>query len=209
MTFIDISGEKYGRLTAIKRLPKENDEKTKWLCKCDCGEVSEVNLSDLRAGKTKSCGCFRRELTSKMRESHKKTDTRLYSIWSSMKTRCYNPKSESYPDYGGRGIKVCDKWKENFEEFYHWANKNGYREHLTLDRIENDENYCPENCRWATGLQQGRNKRNNIIIKINNSERLLLEWCEIFGIRYDIVYGRIRWGWNPIKALVTPEGDKK
>ena len=123
---------------------------------------------------------------------HKMSGTRIYLEWQGMKARCYNKSDARYADWGGRGITVCDQWKNSFEAFYEWAMENGYQKELSIDRIDNNGNYCPENCRWATPKEQSRNRRSNVNITIGNSTRTLTEWCEIFHVDYANVSAKYR-----------------
>ena len=155
----DLTGKKYGRWTVIRRDTNDKNNRSRWVCECECGNTKTLKLCDLRNGRSKSCGCLRRENTSKMFSSHQKTNTRLYRIWASMKNRCLNPNASRYKDWGGRGITVCEEWKNNFIAFYEWAMTNGYSDNLSIDRIDNDKGYSPDNCRWATLTEQMRNTR--------------------------------------------------
>lgn len=156
----ELVGRKFNRLTVIDY--SHSDNGAVWLCKCDCGGVITAKGRDLKSGKTKSCGCFHRDCASKLgksKETHGKSNTRLYYIWCAMKERCLNEKSSAYKWYGGREITVCEEWKSSFEDFYDWAMSHGYEEHLTLDRIDNDKGYFPDNCHWVTMKAQNSNRR--------------------------------------------------
>lgn len=148
---VDLTGKKFGRLTVIER------SESKWLCKCDCGNTKLVNGGHLVSGDTKSCGCLRNE----QRIKHGMRNTRLYSVWHGMKERCYNTKHKHFKDYGGRGITICDKWKNDFNAFAQWALSHGYADNLTIDRIDVNGNYEPSNCRFITNAEQQKNKRNS------------------------------------------------
>jgi len=133
-------------------------DEVRWLCQCDCEKEVIVDGHSLKLNRTKSCGCFRKDYLKKQKRrlTHGKRFTRIYKTWESMKARCYNPKTERYPRYGGRGIVVCDEWRTNFEAFYNWAISHGYKDELTIDRIDNDGNYEPTNCQWLTRSENSR-----------------------------------------------------
>ena len=203
MKLLDLTGERYGRLTVIKRAPNKG-RTTVWECRCDCGKVKNVRQPDLRAGRTKSCGCMRHDMLMQKNTIHGLSDTRICGIWRSMKDRCSNPNNKAYCNYGGRGIKVCDEWFNSLEKFYQWSMENGYAEDLSIDRIDNDGNYEPENCRWVDRKIQNRNKRSNHIIEYKGKEKPLCDWADEFGIGYSTILRRLDLGWTIEEALETP-----
>lgn len=162
----DLVGEKYHRLTVVSRNydPRENNSREAyWNCLCDCGNTTVVRTASLSLGNTKSCGCLQREQTSKASTTHGMSNTVEYHIWAGIISRCRNPSNNAYPRYGGRGITVCDRWLNSFENFYADMGPRPTPEH-SIDRVNNDGNYEPGNCRWATDIEQANNKRNNIIV---------------------------------------------
>lgn len=194
---------KYGRLTVIESAGKLGCDAAV-LCRCDCGQFATVRLADLKRGKTRSCGCLYRE-SNRQRTANRKTGTRLYRIWQAMKTRTTNPKAQHFSVYGGRGIRVCDEWFHSFPTFESWALANGYQEGLSIDRIDPNGHYCPENCRWITMAEQQRNKRNVPLITFNGETHTRPEWAELLGIPKATLASRLRYGWSIEKALTTPQ----
>lgn len=202
---IDLTGQRFGRLVVANRAENyvtPNGAKfSRWNCVCDCGRTVPVVSGDLRSGKTKSCGCYHDECCSKRRYKHGKSGSNLNWIWRSMKARCYNHKNKDYKNYGGRGIEVCDSWKRDFSSFMEWSVSNGYREGLSIDRIDGDKNYCPENCRWTTAKAQANNTRANRKISFGGETHTVSEWSEISGINYRTLVQRLNSGWSAERAL--------
>ena len=192
---IDLTGQRFGKLTVIKRLLNNKHNSAMWLCQCDCGGNTITSSAHLNSGHTKSCGCLSKELIAKLNKKHNMYGTRLYIIWHNMKARCNNKSNLAYKNYGGRGIRVCKEWddKENgFMNFYNWSMNNGYRDDLTIDRIDNNGNYEPHNCRWATIKEQANNKRNNFCITYHGETHSLKEWCEYLNMNYGTIKSRIK-----------------
>lgn len=201
---IDLTGERFGRLTAIERAESRNG-KSMWLCKCDCGKEKIIQAMNLTHGDTKSCGCLQKETIRQISSTHNKSKTKLYRVYLHMKARCNNQSDKSYVDYGGRGISVCKEWSESYEEFMKWSYENGYKDGLQIDRIDNNGNYCPENCRWTNRVAQANNRRNNNFIYFNGENKTLSEWERETGIDQSTIWARIyKLNWSIEKALTTP-----
>lgn len=206
---IDLTGNRYGRLTVscfshYKRSPCGH-KNAYWLCKCDCGNTITVPSNRLKSGNTKSCGCLKAD-TNK-RRCTKPYDKRLWAVHNNMMVRCYDSSFKYYEYYGGRGIGICDEWygKNGVDNFREWAMKNGYKRGLQIDRINNDKGYSPDNCRWVDRLEQGKNKRNNILVTINGETRILAEWCRILNVPYSRVKTRrSHLGWSVAESLLIP-----
>lgn len=207
----DLSGRKFGRWTVLYRdedyICYNGYTKPMWRCKCECGTEKTILSDNLRRGKSLSCGCLRVERANEAKYTARHNNERLYNIWQNIKIRCYNSNSKSYADYGGRGIIMCDEWKNDFSTFCEWALKSGYDKSLSsnecsIDRIDSNGNYCPENCRWTDKFVQNSNKRNNILITIDGETCALKEWCRRFNANYKTVHSRIKYSnWDPIEAL--------
>lgn len=193
---IDLTGQRFGKLTVISPAPSKK-KRTMWLCLCDCGTKKIIGADKLVRGMTLSCGCYRLQNRTK----HGQSRTRLYKIWEGMKQRCNNPHVERYSHYGGRGIKVCKEWADSFEAFYAWAMAHGYADNLQIDRIDNDGNYTPENCRWATRVENQSNTRQNVIIELNGERHTIAEWARITGISRSTINRRITAGKSPAEIL--------
>ena len=204
--FIDLTGKKFNKLTVVKRLENSIGGVSVWLCQCECGNFTTVRGSNIKNGSVKSCGCLLKEGTT---TTHGLSKTKIYGIWNSIKSRCLNPNSESYKRYGARGICVCEEWKNSFESFYLWSIENGYNEKLSIERIDNDGNYCPQNCKWASRKEQCRNRRSNVVFEYMGEKRILTEWCEILNLDYKLVHNRIhKMGWSFEKSILTPKNSK-
>jgi hypothetical protein len=199
---IDLVGRKFGKLTVLERAQEKSKGNTLWLCKCDCGNTSLVQGGSLRGEAVRSCGCLQKEKATK----HGMEGTSIYLVWASMKARCSDENKEFYKYYGGRGIAVCDRWKD-FENFY--ADMGDRPEGLSLDRIDNNKGYSPDNCRWATNLQQRRNTRINTWLEFNGERRVLTEWAEIVNLSPATIRSRLRASWTVDKALSTPPDKRK
>ena len=196
----DISCQKFGRLTALYRIHNIKGY-TKWLCVCECGKFTESNISNLLRGRICSCGCLQKEMARKANVKHCKSNTHLYYVWRSIKYRCYNKNTKAFKNYGARGIAVCDEWLHDFQAFYEWSMSHGYNDTLTIDRIDNNGDYEPSNCRWITMKQQARNRRTNVNYTINGETHCVMDWCKILGLNYKTVYARIKRGWSIERAF--------
>ena len=201
---LDLTGKRYGRLVVIEfvgTLPNDKSVSL-WKCKCDCGNEKIIKIGSLQSGATKSCGCLRLE---KVR-THNKSNTRIYKIWQGIKRRCNNTNCNAYKIYGARGIKICDEWSNinGFENFYNWSMNNGYSDTLTIDRIDVNGNYEPDNCRWATMEEQGNNRRGTKKYVIDGESHTITEWSKISGVSRENIRRRIKSGWDIKKAVFKP-----
>lgn len=184
-------GDVFGNWTVLEILPKTRNYHKMFKCQCKCGTIKEIDGFNIIKGKTTSCGCIRKEVSKQRMTIHGQTNTPLHNVWCGIRERCYNSNCHAYKDYGGRGITMCQEWKDDFMTFYTWAINNGYEYTLTIDRIDVNGNYEPSNCRWADKKIQANNKRNNIIITYNNKTQSLKLWCEELNLDYDMI--RARW----------------
>lgn len=193
-------GKKVGKITIVEYLGKIKKEKGDnhrfWLGKCECGKNIYLRQTDILKETRKSC-----PKCNKSSYKHGMTNTRLFHIWQNMRGRCYCKTNYDYKDYGNRGIKICDEWKYEFLNFYNWAINNGYKENLSIDRIDVNGNYEPNNCRWADNFTQANNKRNNKKYMYKGKLYTVRELTKIYGLNYEIISARLHKGWNIEKAI--------
>lgn len=196
-------GDKFGKLTVIREVEPNltpcGTKQRKFLCKCDCGNQVVRNMRTLLKGAKTSCGCNKTSYIQKYFKKESKSF--LYSTWSGMRQRCNNPNSASYSRYGGRGISVCDEWDKDFFAFERWAKENGAKKGLTIDRIDNDGNYCPENCRWVDLFTQANNKNSNRVLEYNGESHTIMEWSRIIGCNESKIRHRLNRGKTIGQAL--------
>lgn len=201
----NLIGKRFERLVVKERaedaVSPSGRRRVRWLCECDCGNEIIAYPDNLKGGKTKSCGCYQNDMNRKRFATHGMTNTHIYGIWSSMKARCFNKNATAYKDYGGRGVVMCDEWKNDFESFYQWALSSGYEQGLSIDRIDNDKNYCPENCRWVTSDVQASNRRSNRNITYSGETHTVTEWAQKFNKNPKTIFNRIYSGWDCIDAI--------
>lgn len=200
-------GQKYNRLTIISYNSIKNNHRY-YNCRCDCGNIKVVDIKHLKGGKIKSCGCLWEENKHEYRKIHGFSNKEhLYSTWKGIKHRCYCKTAKRYKDYGGRGITMCEDWKNSYISFRDWAINNGWIEGLTIDRIDNDKGYYPENCRFVTYKEQNRNQRSNVFLSYNGKTMILADWEKETGISRETISARInRLHWSIEKALTTKVG---
>lgn len=203
----DLTGMRFGRLTVIKFHENDRGGRSQWLCKCDCGNTTIVRSYDLKGGKIVSCGCFWKERLVECNTSHNmcKNHPKLYFEHYNMLKRCYDEKCKNYNNYGGRGIQVCDRWRDNIQNFFddvsvlpHFE-EDGY----SLDRIDNDGDYTPNNVRWATVREQNLNRRNTLSFEYNGRTRTLKEWSEIFNIPYNNLYQHVMRSGGDLEKVIN------
>lgn len=212
---MDLTGKHFGKLTVICRGPdriNKSGKSVRWKCICECGVETLVDGRHLKNGHTKSCGCEKQISAQKMgkqQATHNRYPTRLYHIWNGLKMRCQNKNNDRFSAYGGRGITVCAEWAGSFETFRDWALANGYRDDLSIDRINVNGDYCPENCRWVSMKTQCENRSNNNLLKLDGETQPVSVWAERIGVSADLLYSRKRKGWTDEQILKTPSRKKK
>jgi hypothetical protein len=202
--FIDMTDRRFGRWTVVRPGERDRSGVRRWVCRCDCGTVKEVYGKHLRKRLSTSCGCARDEQTAIRLTKHGLKDSREYSIWCNMLSRCHNPRATEFPRYGARGICVCDRWRESFAAFYEDMGPCPSPDH-SIDRKENSGHYEPGNCQWATRKEQARNTRKNRFIEFNGERLTVSEWAERTGISEATIRHRLDdAGWPAEKALTAP-----
>lgn len=205
--YLDITGQEFGRLEVIEFAGYNKHWAVTWKCRCECGNETIVRSDHLRYGKISSCGCLKAEESAKRGRANSKHgmwNTRLYHCWQHMKQRCDGTGNEANRKrYHDRGITICDEWYNSFETFMEWALNNGYKENLTLDRINVDGNYEPSNCRWADALTQMNNVTTNRYIEYKDKTMTMAEMAREYGIKYSTLQTRLKRGWSIKRALET------
>lgn len=200
--FVDLSGKRFNKMTVVQESGLRNSRgRILWDCICDCGNTRRMTFTDLKRVK-KPCSCYKIPL------SEQKSRQKFYMTWAGMLSRCYNKNDKNYHNYGARGIKVCNKWKNNYWDFHKWASDK-WQDGTSLDRINNDGHYSPSNCRYATSKTQSNNTRLTHYFVINGEKKPLSVWCEEYKISHPLVYKRIMAGWDIIKSLTTKSRKSK
>lgn len=212
--FEDLTGKKYGRWIVCERAPdhvtKGGLRVTCWKCKCECGVEKVVHGSSLKSGRSSSCGCYSFEQKQKRLSARNKENAKfggaskddLFRIWKAVLRRCYSPKDKCYHDYGGRGICVCEEWKSDYFAFKRWAESSGYKNNLSIERIDNDGNYEPSNCRWATPKEQANNRRSNHLVNGFGETKNIGQWAEALNVPYNNLYNNLqRHDWSLEKVV--------
>lgn len=209
MKILDIKGKRFGKLVALERV-KNVGKKVSWRCLCDCGKETNVLTTNLTTNRIKSCGCLKNQKLIERSTTHNQRHTKLYEVWKTMKQRCSNSNNKGYHNYGGRGINVCDEWKDNYQAFYEWSINNGYKEGLSIDRINNDGNYEPNNCRWVDKFIQNNNTRKNKLFTINGISKTIHQWSREYNVPVSRTRQRVYiQKWDIVKALTTPVKSSK
>lgn len=204
----NLTGKTFGRLTVQSYQGVQSNGHAEWLCICSCGNSKITTGGKLLGGRVRSCGCLEKESRGKAWRTHGLSRTPEHWAWFSMKQRCLNPKVHNYSDYGGRGIKVCDEWKDSFENFYRDMGKKPTPQH-SLDRIDVNGPYDRQNTRWATKREQSNNRRNNRILEFNGERMTVSQWTQKLGFREQTLRARLRVGWSVERALTQPEREPR
>ena len=198
---IDITGKKYNMLTVVKRVENGSNGQVRWECICDCGNTTIVKGGNLKNGAVKSCGCLLHKTPHN--KTHGESNTSLYRMWKGMIYRCHNEKNQAYKFYGARGISVCDSWHD-YETFKKWVEETKPDDDYTIERLDVNDNYCPQNCIWIPMEEQANNRRSNVNIEYNGETHNLMQWCKLLNLNYKNVHNRIyKLGWSFEKAIST------
>lgn len=190
----NLSGMVFGKLTVKEYSHSDKWGNACWICECECGNQAVVSTKDLKRGHTNSCGCYQKQRASEAKTKHGKSgeDNRLYRIWKGIKERCFNSNARYYSNYGGRGISICDEWRNEYLAFEAWALSHGYQDHLTIDRIDVNGNYEPDNCRWVSMKEQCNNRRNNNYISFNGKTQTAAQWADELGVERTSLVRKLR-----------------
>jgi len=210
--YIVVPGQRFGRLTVLAPATRiMRNQHLKWICpvRCDCGTVYDIIAYNLTSGATTSCGCWKR--SGNHNRTHDGSKTPLHNLWIAMRQRCYNPRCAAFPNYGGRGIFMCPEWHASFTTFRDWSLTHGYRQGLSIDRIDNNGPYAPANCRWATREEQSLNKRSNHLLTCFGDTKPIILWSRDPRCRVSekLLRHRIESGWEPTRALTEPKHERR
>ncbi len=205
---IDLTGKTFGRLKVVGKEKSIINRKLHWVCKCTCGKYRLISTGQLMSGKSNSCGCLREETARIRRTTHGKTKSKEYHSWLGLRARCLNPKTPCYHNYGGRGIKVCDRWKFSFEKFIEDMGKSPSPLH-SIERVDVNGHYEPTNCRWATSKEQANNKRPNLLVTYMGKTQTIQQWCDDLSFPYKRAWNRVKAGWSGERIFETPKRTKQ
>lgn len=206
----NLSGERFGKMVAVKCVGRDRHKNARWLCKCDCGRTKIVSSRSLVNGNTKSCGCLETgKFINGFAKRHGGSAERLYRVWGGMRNRCYDKNRQEYPSYGGRGIRICDEWLHDYGAFRRWAYENGFDPGATgyecsIDRIDPDGDYSPENCRWIPMSEQTWNRRDTWCLEYRGRRMTLVDASLVHGVAMSTIRTRIKRGWSVERAIETP-----
>ncbi|HEX7767993.1 MAG TPA: hypothetical protein VF443_14875 [Nitrospira sp.] len=205
MQMVDRMNQRYGRLLVTARSTGPNPKEVYWQCRCECGQTLSVTARNLRSGNTKSCGCLHRQKASERRFKHGLKESPEYETWVRMICRCENPTNPSFPNYGGRGIVICDRWRRDFRDFLADMGRRPSRHH-SIDRIDNNGPYAPDNCRWATRIQQARNKRSVLMLDTPDGTMPVSVYEKRHNLSHYLIKTRLKRGWDLTNAVFIPPG---
>lgn len=201
--FQNLTGRRFFRLVVARYVGRNASKRSMWLCQCDCGNQTISAAGSLLRGDSKSCGCYAAERTTQTHVTHGMSKTPEFRVWTNMRSRCFCKSTPNYRYYGGRGISVCERWAQSFEAFIEDMGLRPGNDY-ELDRIDNDGNYCPENCRWATRTVQQRNRRQNRVLEFRGERLCVTEWAEKVGLSVSGLRFRLKMGWSIEDALTQP-----